>query len=85
MIFRRSRNRFSIAQADLIPLREQQKQTTVPEVKNSVLLMQRHGKEIELAGHLLPGAMELTQQIYADYRISTFSHFYDKIRPIYLK
>ena len=75
---------FRVQRANLIPLTEQAKQTEIPDVKNAALMIQRNGKSVELAGHLLPEAMATVQQVYDSYRTTAFDKFYDQVQPIYL-
>lgn len=84
-LFGRYRRVFSIGRADLLPLEQRQKQITVPRVSNAALIIQRRGKDMELAGHLLPEAMTAVQDVYDRYRTSTFSRFYSETRPLYLR
>jgi hypothetical protein len=76
---------FGIDQKNLLPLIEIKKRTDIPEVKNSALFIQKRGGGEELAGQLLPEAMEMLQNIYDLYRISAFNSFYVEIKPVNLK
>lgn len=67
---------------DLCPLVEERKSTKIPEVRNTALLISRRGKKIELAGQLLPEAMNIVQSTYDTYRESDFHQFYDDIESI---
>ncbi|MDX2212603.1 MAG: hypothetical protein SFY66_04860 [Oculatellaceae cyanobacterium bins.114] len=84
-IFGLYRKLFSIHQTDLLPLKQYSKGARKPGVSNTVLLIQRRGKDIEIAGHLLPIAMEIVQETYDRYRTSTFDHFYDNTQPAYFE
>ena len=84
-LFGRYRKLFSIGKSALLPLEQRQKQTTVPRVSNAALIMQRRGKDVELAGHLLPEAMAAVQDVYDRYRTSNFSRFYSETKPLYLR
>jgi hypothetical protein len=76
---------FEIDQKNLLPLIEIKKRTDIPEVKNSALFIQKRGGGEELAGQLLPEAMEMIQDIYNLYRVSTFDSFYIETQLAYLK
>ncbi|MEO0534467.1 MAG: hypothetical protein AAF215_11460 [Cyanobacteria bacterium P01_A01_bin.123] len=84
ILFGYRRQVFGIEKSSLSPLREQERSTKVPGMKNAALMIQRRGKDVELAGHLLPEAMETVQQVYTSYRTSTFNRFYAEIQPVYL-
>ncbi|NEQ44223.1 MAG: hypothetical protein F6K00_11980 [Leptolyngbya sp. SIOISBB] len=84
-IFGRYRKLFSICKTDLLPLTQKQRKTTVPKVVNAALIIQRRGRDVELAGHLLPEAMAAVQDVYDRYRTSPFSRFYSETQPLYLK
>jgi hypothetical protein len=84
-VFERYRKLFSIRQTELLPLKEKQKNVTVPGMSNTALLIRQRGKDVEVAGHLLPEAMEAIQQVFKHYRTSTFNRFYCETKPLYLK
>ncbi len=85
LIFGGYRKRFSISQTDLLPLQERRAKTTIPEVRNATLQIYHQGKYKELAGQLLPEAMEIIQAVYKRYCTSTFNRFYCETQPVYLK
>lgn len=84
VLFGYRRKVFSIKKPSLPPLREQERTTKIPGIKNAALMIQRRGKDVELAGHLLPEAMATVQQVYDSYRTTAFDKFYDQVQPIYL-
>ncbi|GAB4549774.1 MAG: hypothetical protein Tsb0014_44420 [Pleurocapsa sp.] len=77
--------RISISKADLSPLKEKQCKTQVPKVRNTSLRIRYRRRNIELAGHFLPKAMDFIKDTYHLYKTSEFSHFYVKVKNLYLK
>ena len=75
----------SIPQSDLLELQEKQVNTQVPQVENTSLRIRYRRKNIELAGHLLPEAMNAVREIYDRYRNSNFDEFYDCTKELYLE
>ncbi len=85
LAFGRYRKLFSIERANLCPLRETYKETTISELKAAILLIQHRGRQRELAAQLLPEAMETVQTVYDRYCASTFKHFYCDTQAVYLR
>lgn len=75
----------NISKLDLPSLQEKQENTQVPQVKNTSLRIRHRGKNIEIAGHLLPEAMNIVQATYDRYRNSEFNNFYLQTENIFLE
>ena len=83
--FGSQRQILSIPQADLLPLQEKQINTQVPQVRNTSLRIRYRRRNIELAGHLLPEAMDTIQNTYDRYRQNKFTEFYHHTLELYLE
>lgn len=83
--FGSQRKILSISQSDLLPLQEKKINTQVPQVRNSSLCIRYRRKNIELAGHLLPKAMDTVRDTYDCYRNNSFSYFYSQVKNIHLE
>lgn len=80
-----SRRLLQVHIKDLRSLVEKRRNTKIPEVRNTALLISQSGKQIEIASHLLPEAMNIVQSTYDKYRESDFHQFYDETQPILIK
>ena len=58
--------------------------TRVPKVINKSLRIYYKRRNIELAGDLLPEAINAVKDTYDRYRNSKFSDFYDRTKELYL-
>jgi hypothetical protein len=85
MTFGFYRKLFSIHQSELLPLKQQHRETKTPGVSHTGLLLQRRGRDVEIARHLLPAAMEIVQKTYDRYRTDTFNNFYNNTQPAYFE
>ena len=83
--FGSQRKILSIYQPDLLPLQEKQVNTQVPEVENASLRIRYRRRNIELAGHLLPKAMDAVRDTYYRYRSNSFNDFYAKTEITHLE
>ncbi|MEL6496563.1 MAG: hypothetical protein AAFQ41_15785 [Cyanobacteria bacterium J06623_7] len=83
--FGSQRQVLSIPQKDLLTLEEKRVNTQVPQVRNTSLRIRYRRQNIELAGHLLPQAMDTVQDIYDRYRHNKFSQFYHQTQELYLE
>mgnify|MGYP001793838021 CR=1 FL=1 len=80
-----SRRLLRIHVDNLRPLVEEPRSTKIPDIRNTALLISRRGKQVELAGQLLPEAMDIVQTTYDVYRNSDFHRFYAETQPIYVE
>ncbi|MEL6441407.1 MAG: hypothetical protein AAFQ80_19405 [Cyanobacteria bacterium J06621_8] len=75
----------NLSPSALLPLKEKRENTEVPDVRNTSLKMRYRRKNIALAGHLLPQAMDLVQDTYDRYRHDPFNTFYDQTKEAYME
>ncbi|MEL6606313.1 MAG: hypothetical protein AAFP20_24200 [Cyanobacteria bacterium J06614_10] len=67
---------------DLQPLVERRRSTKIPEVRNTALIIDHRGRQVEIAGQLLPEAMDSVQNTYDIYCESDFNQFYNEAQPV---
>ena len=67
-----------LSPSELLPREEKRVNTQFPNVRNSLLKMHYRRKKLELAGHLLPPAMDLVKDTYDRYRRDSSSTFYSQ-------
>ena len=67
---------------DLQPLVERRRSTKIPEVRNTALIIAHRGRQVEIAGQLLPEAMDSVQKTYDIYCESDFNQFYNEAQPV---
>ena len=75
----------NLSPSALLSLEEKRANTQVPNVRNTSLKMRYRRKNIELAGHLLPQAMDLVRDTYDRYRHDSFSTFYHQTKEAYIE
>lgn len=75
----------NLSPSALLPLEEKKENTQVPHVRNTSLKMRYRRKNIELAGHLLPQAMDLVRDTYNRYCHDSFSTFYHQTKKAYME
>jgi hypothetical protein len=75
----------NLSPSALLPLEEKRENTQVPHVRNTSLKMRSRRKNIELAGHLLPQAMDLVRDTYNRYCHDSFSTFYHQTKEVYME